>query len=57
VEEGKNIALVGNVLTGCGNGLFVSPGVEDILIESNYLFDNGIAGSILEHRPTRKLWA
>jgi hypothetical protein len=50
VEEGKNIALVGNVLTGCGNGLFVSPGVEDILIESNYPFDNGISGSILEHQ-------
>jgi hypothetical protein len=50
VEEGKNIALVGNVLTGCGNGLFVSPGVEDILIESNHFFDNGIAGSILEHQ-------
>jgi hypothetical protein len=50
VEEGKNIALVGNVLTGCGNGLFVTPGVEDILIESNYLYDNGISGSILEHQ-------
>jgi hypothetical protein len=50
VEEGKKIALAGNILTGCSNGLFVAPGVEDILIESNYLFDNGIAGSILEHQ-------
>lgn len=49
IEEGSHIELVNNVITGCGNGIFVTPGVEHVLIEGNYIYGNGNVGSIYEH--------
>lgn len=53
IEKGEDITVRNNVLHDSGNGLFVSsaePYVSrDILIESNYIYDNGNVGSIYEH--------
>jgi parallel beta-helix repeat protein len=49
VEERSHIEIVNNVLTGCGNGIFVTPGVEEVLIERNYIYGNGNVSSIYEH--------
>lgn len=56
VQEGDHITLRGNLITDCGNGLFVISKPEnesklttDLLLESNYLQDNGIVGSDRQH--------
>ena len=49
VEEGSHIRIVNNVITNCGNGIFVTPGVQDVLIEGNYIYGNGNVGSYYEH--------
>lgn len=49
VEEGTNIYIVNNIISGCGNGIFVTSGVKDIFIEGNYIHGNGNVGSIYEH--------
>jgi len=50
IEAGFNIELVGNEITGCGNGIFVSPNQSgDILVERNYIHGNGADNSFYEH--------
>lgn len=56
VQEGDHITLRGNMITDCGNGLFVISKPEnesklttDLLVEGNYLQDNGIVGSDRQH--------
>uniref|UniRef100_A0A7S4RI55 Right handed beta helix domain-containing protein n=2 Tax=Ditylum brightwellii TaxID=49249 RepID=A0A7S4RI55_9STRA len=34
---------------GCGNGIFITPGVTDVNIEANYIWGNGNVNSIHEH--------
>ena len=53
IEKGENITIRGNSLHDAGNGVFVSsaePHISrNILIEANYIYDNGIANSLFEH--------
>jgi hypothetical protein len=53
LEKGENITIRGCKMHDSGNGLFVasvdSIVSRDILIEANYIFDNGNVNSIYEH--------
>jgi hypothetical protein len=56
VQEGQDIVIRGNLITDCGNGLFALSRPEnasrlsrDLLIERNYLQDNGVVGSDRQH--------
>lgn len=53
IEKGEFITVRDNILHDSGNGLFVSsaePNISrSIVIESNYIHDNGIANSLYEH--------
>lgn len=49
LEEGTSITLRNNVIHGCGNGIFASSGSSDVLVASNYVYENGNDGSIYEH--------
>jgi hypothetical protein len=53
IEKGENITVRNNVLHDAGNGLFVSsaePNISrNILIEANYIYDNGNTNSLFEH--------
>ena len=35
--------------TDCGNGLFTTSNCNNVLVEGNYLYDNGVLNSIYEH--------
>jgi len=53
VEKGENITVRNCLMHDCGNGFFVASSdalaSRDILVESNYIFDNGNDGSLFEH--------
>lgn len=53
VEKGENITIRNNTITDGGNGFFVASTDEDvsrdILVEGNYIYGNGIVGSIFHH--------
>jgi parallel beta-helix repeat protein len=49
LEEGHHVTLEQNVIHGCGNGIFASSGMSDVVISGNLVYDNGNAGSIYEH--------
>jgi len=49
LEEGQSITVRNNLIHGCGNGIFASSGSSEVLIASNYVYDNGISGSQYEH--------
>ena len=49
IEKGSNITIRGCTLDDSGDGLFTSWATEDVLVEGNYLYDNGLAGSIYRH--------
>jgi hypothetical protein len=49
VEAGHHVDLVNNEIEGCGNGIFIGGDVEDVLIESNYIHNNGNVNRIYEH--------
>ncbi len=53
VEKGEHITIRNCILHDSGNGLFIgSPADQpsrDLLIEGNYIYDNGNQGSIYEH--------
>ena len=53
LEKGEFITIRNCILHDSGNGLFVASGdaavSRDILIERNYIFDNGNPGSAFEH--------
>lgn len=53
VEKGENITVRNCILHDCGNGFFVassdSLASRNILVEGNYIYDNGNVSSLLEH--------
>ncbi|MCF6202847.1 MAG: right-handed parallel beta-helix repeat-containing protein [Methylococcaceae bacterium] len=56
VQKGDNIVIRNNELENCGNGIFTSSQLyneasltRDILVEGNYLHDNGRQNNYLEH--------
>jgi hypothetical protein len=53
VEKGENIVVRNCTLHDCGNGFFVASSdtlaSRNILVEGNYIYDNGIENSIFEH--------
>jgi len=52
VERGRNLTIRGCTLHDAGNGLFIGiydGDTRDILVEKNYLYDNGNVGSAFEH--------
>lgn len=53
IELGEHIVIRNCIIRDSGNGLFVSSAGEnvsrDILIENNYIHNNGNSGSIFEH--------
>ena len=53
VEKGENITVRNCVMHDCGNGFFVASSdalaSRDILVEGNYIYDNGIENSLYEH--------
>ncbi len=55
VERAEHVTIRDNVITGNGNGIFVASGDEearvsrDILVESNHVLANGVAGRTTEH--------
>jgi hypothetical protein len=48
-EVGAHVTIEDCVLADCGNGLFASAQVSDLVVRGNYIHDNGIEGSIYEH--------
>ncbi len=53
VEKAENLVIRNCVLHDSGNGLFIGTSndytTRDILVEGNYIFDNGNPGSAFEH--------
>ncbi len=49
VEMGSHIVIRNCVLHDSGNGFFAGSQASDLLLEGNYIYDNGIEGSIYEH--------
>jgi len=53
VEKGEHITIRNCTMRDCGNGFFVassdSLASRNILIEGNYIYDNGIENSIFQH--------
>lgn len=53
VEKAENLVVRNCILRDSGNGFFVASSDElasrNILVEGNYIYDNGIEGSIFQH--------
>jgi len=53
VEKGENLTFRNNIITDGGNGFFVASSDDEvsrnILVEGNYIYGNGVSGSILQH--------
>jgi hypothetical protein len=49
IENGQNVIIRNCILHNSGNGLFVSSASRNITIESCFIYDNGIDGSIYHH--------
>ncbi|MEM7185642.1 MAG: T9SS type A sorting domain-containing protein [Bacteroidota bacterium] len=52
IEKGEHIVIRNCVIHDSGNGIFIGAfdgATKDILITRNYIYDNGIEGSIFEH--------
>lgn len=52
VEKAAHLIIRGCTIHDSGNGIFIGAfdgQTEDILIEKNYIYDNGISGSYYEH--------
>jgi hypothetical protein len=53
VEKGENLVVRNCIMRDSGNGFFVASSDElasrNILVEGNYIYDNGIDGSIFQH--------
>lgn len=52
VEKVKHLTIRNCILHDSGNGLFIGAfngQTEDVLVEGNYIYDNGNSGSIYEH--------
>ena len=49
IEKGEHILIRGCILHDCGNGLFCGSQTTDLVVEQNYIYDNGIEGRFYEH--------
>lgn len=49
VEMGSHITIRNCILRDCGNGFFAGSDSSDLLLENNYIADNGIEGSWYQH--------
>lgn len=52
IEKGEHIIIRDCIIHDSGNGIFIGANggqTRDILIAKNYIYDNGIVGSIFEH--------
>ena len=53
IEKGENIVVRNCWMHDCGNGFFVASGdslaSSNLLVQGNYIFDNGNDGSLFEH--------
>lgn len=52
IEKGEHIIIRNCIIHDSGNGIFIGAhggDTKDILIANNYIYDNGIVGSIFEH--------
>lgn len=49
VEEGVHITIRNCTLRDSANGFFASSGSADLLLDSNYIYDNGIEDSYYQH--------
>jgi hypothetical protein len=52
VEIGQHITIRNNTIRDSGNGIFIGANggqTQDILIQGNHIYDNGIEGRIFEH--------
>ncbi len=49
IENGRNITVKNCIIRDSGNGIFVSPASRNITIDGNWIYDNGIEGSIYYH--------
>ncbi|MBX2829056.1 MAG: T9SS type A sorting domain-containing protein [Flavobacteriaceae bacterium] len=52
IEKGEHIIIRDCIIHDSGNGIFIGANggqTRDILITNNYIYDNGIDGSIFEH--------
>ncbi len=49
IENGAHITIRGCALSGSANGLFVSSEAQDVLIDGNHVFGNGVIGDIYVH--------
>ncbi len=49
VEMGSHIIIRNCILHDCGNGFFAGSQASDLLLEKNYIYDNGIESSIYHH--------
>ncbi len=49
VEKGDHITIRNCTLHDSGNGLFVSHESRNVLVDGNYIYDNGNIGSFYEH--------
>lgn len=49
MESGQHLTIRGCRLHDSGNGVFVAPACEEVLIEGCDIFDNGIEDSVYEH--------
>ena len=49
IEKGKHIVIRGCTLRDCGNGLFCGHQTSDLVVEANWIYDNGIENHIYEH--------
>ena len=52
VERGQHLTIRNNIIHDSGNGLFIgifNGDTQDILVDGNYIYDNGNVGSAFEH--------
>jgi hypothetical protein len=49
VEKGEHITIRNCVIRDSGNGLFAAAATTDLVVEGNWIYDNGNVGSIYEH--------
>lgn len=49
LQSGSHITVRNCLIHDSGNGFFSTSGSSDVLVEGNYIYDNGNAGSIYEH--------
>jgi len=49
IEKGEHITVNNCILRDSGNGLFISSGASESVVERCWIYDNGIEGSIYHH--------